>query len=423
MRAVIRLTVASRSGALAFAVLLALLASVGSLRAQRTWVVDDTMAAGADYPDLQSACAAATRGDRIQIRLGSGNPYTLPAPFEKALTIVGLGATKPVLMMGNGSSGTLRCSPNEVMIFDNLEFRALNALALTMQIYDNRGLIVFSRVRSLGYMYATSRYPNRVVFAGSTIRHSFMSVYLSRTRMWLLDSETQTQSAVDSGLNGAITVDNLSTLWVVGGRHTGGDGLGDCWPLRPGFLGEPAIDARDGPLVIAGPATMLGGLQSTVNPVCGAGGGPWRVGPVSSHCLPGANATLIDPMVAGGPFPSTETCSLNQRHEMPALLPGPAARGQTQRIDAYGPQQSIVSVFASFLTPYEPITLPIGDVWLDPTLTVHVGSGGVDAQRRLVLTTTIPAWLAIGDALVYQAVSYSPSGAFEISAPGIAVVH
>ena len=60
MRAVIRLTIASRRGALALAVLLALLASVGSLRAQRTWVVDDTMAPGADYPDLQSACAAAT---------------------------------------------------------------------------------------------------------------------------------------------------------------------------------------------------------------------------------------------------------------------------------------------------------------------------------------------------------------------------
>lgn len=60
--------------------------------------------------------------------------------------------------------------------------------------------------------------------------------------------------------------------------------------------------------------------------------------------------------------------------------------------EIFGPQQCIVSVFASFLTPYEPIAPPIGDVWLDRTLTVQVGSGGVDAQRRLRLSTTIPRW-------------------------------
>ncbi|MBI5852042.1 MAG: hypothetical protein HZB39_13600, partial [Planctomycetes bacterium] len=110
-------------------------------------------------------------------------------------------------------------------------------------------------------------------------------------------------------------------------------------------------------------------------------------------------------------------------HEMPAVIPGPAARGQVQTIDTWGPQQSIVSVFASFLTPYEPIVLPIGDVWLDPRLTVHIGSGAVDQRRHVTFTTTIPAWLEIGDALVYQAASLSPLGGFELSAPGIAVVH
>ena len=76
----------------------------------------------------------------------------------------------------------------------------------------------------------------------------------------------------------------------------------------------------------------------------------------------------------------------------------------------------------SFLSRYDPISLPIGDVWLDPSLTLHVGSGGVNGSRELTLQTVIPNWLSLGDVLVYQAVSLS-SNSFELSQPGIAVVH
>ena len=98
-------------------------------------------------------------------------------------------------------------------------------------------------------------------------------------------------------------------------------------------------------------------------------------------------------------------------------------RGQPQNIETWGPTGSIVAVFASFMTPFDPIVLPIGDVWLDPSLTLHVASGAVDSQRHVRFTTTIPSWLEIGDVLVYQAVSLSSQSLFEISAPGIAVVH
>ncbi|MBI5853103.1 MAG: hypothetical protein HZB39_18995, partial [Planctomycetes bacterium] len=343
----------------------ALFLSSAFLSAQRTWVVDNTMATGADFQDLPAACAAAAPGDRIHVRLGDGSSYQLPSPLEKPLTIVGLGPIKPVVVTAIGSNGHLRCGVNELMLFDNLEFRGGNTLGLTMLIVGSRGLIVFSRITARGYLYDGNQYLefNRVVLVDTTIEHGLLSAYLAKTKAWFLNCRTSTLSANAPNLNGAITGNFRSSIWIVGGGHVGGDGLDDCFPISLGYGGEPAVYALDGPLVVSGPATLMGGRQSTPNPACPVGGGGGggsgnepRTSAVSSSCIPGINGTLIDPMVTMvNPIPPNRICPLNQRHEMPAVIPGPAARGQVQTIDTWGPQQSIVSVFASFLTPYEPI--------------------------------------------------------------------
>lgn len=407
------------------------LASIAApIEAQRTWVVDDTMAAGADFPDLVSAYAAAARGDRIHVRPGSGSGYLAPAPFTKAVSVIGVSASvRSVLRTATGTNGYIRCAVGDVMSFDNLEFQPNNSIGIAIWVDRSHGLVLLSRVTVRGYVHAYTPWitgiqvTNRLVLVDSSIVHGRLSIYAEGTRLWLLNCQTQTLSAGDRNLNGAIRVNQGSFLRVVGGRHIGGDGLADCYPLSPGYLGEAAIFAAQGPAVVSGPATLIGGQLWVPNLVCGAGGNSGRVSAIESNCGPGTNGTVIDPMVVRQSFGPGPGCRLNQMREMPAVIPRPAARGQPQTIDAWGPQQSIVAVFASFLTPYEPIVLPVGDVWLDPSLTVHIGSGGVDAQRHVAFTTTIPTWLAIGDALVYQAVSLSPASGFEISAPGIAVVH
>ncbi|MBK8976316.1 MAG: hypothetical protein IPM29_10330 [Planctomycetes bacterium] len=108
--------------------------------------------------------------------------------------------------------------------------------------------------------------------------------------------------------------------------------------------------------------------------------------------------------------------------EFPAVLPGEAIRGQPQSILTYGPTNSIVAVFASFVHGEEPVKLSVGDVWLDPYLVVAIGNAAVATDRTATLHTTIPTWLKLGDVLVYQATSLSPSGQWEISQPGFAVV-
>jgi hypothetical protein len=108
--------------------------------------------------------------------------------------------------------------------------------------------------------------------------------------------------------------------------------------------------------------------------------------------------------------------------EVAAVFPRAASPGQRQTIDVIGPSNGVVSVYASFAHGYAPIRLPVGDVWLDPALTLHIATGSVDSQRQYQATTTIPSWLPVGSTLVYQAVALTSSGGFELSTPGFAVV-
>ncbi|MFO1054486.1 MAG: hypothetical protein U1F36_19875 [Planctomycetota bacterium] len=392
-----------------------------ALPAQRTWVVDDTMAAGTDFPDLVSAYAAAVPGDRIHIRFGSGQGYRAPASINKALTIVGLGTTKPIVVH---SLVPISCPAQQVLVFDNLDFRA-DANGLATSVENSLGTVLLSRISYPGALHdpVNTWNAHRVVMVDCVVTAPVQAVAVQGSKVWLLNCVTRARSAGDPNYTGDIQIRCGGFLTVVGGQHQGGDGLGDCYPLSPGFLGEAAIYAGQGPAVVSGPARLVGGLIQAINPVCGAGSSQGRWGAISSNCAPGISGTVIDPMVVrdgGGPGAG---CPLDQIREMPAVIPAPAVRGQPQNIETWGPTGSIVAVFASFMTPFDPIVLPIGDVWLDPSLTLHVASGAVDSQRHVRFTTTIPSWLEIGDVLVYQAVSLSSQSLFEISAPGIAVVH
>jgi hypothetical protein len=227
------------------------------LAAQRNWVVDNSMAAGADFPDLISAYAAAAPNDRIFIRAGNGTPYACPAPFTKPLRILGLGSPKPILMTTIGSNGDIRCAENEVMVFDNLEFWPGNSVGNIIYAYRNHGLILFSRVQFRGHIIARTpwapgvRVTSRMVLVDSHLLGAQLSVEVAATRLWLLNCETQILSASNSSLDGAIVVKAGSFLRVVGGRHIGGDGLGDCYPPSPGYVGEAAIWAGQGPMPLS----------------------------------------------------------------------------------------------------------------------------------------------------------------------------
>ena len=386
------------------------------LSAQRTWVVDDTMSAGADYPDLPSAYVAAADNDRIVVRRGTGQGYQLPNGLTRPMLILGeLGTPKVVLLYPQMG---ISCLANEVIVISNFEVRAVGGDIFT-SIANSPGLVVLSQLDYLTVRQipVTPYRAHRVVMVDCRVTAWDVAVRCFESNLWLLNCQTQgLAGGRDSA--GAVEVKDRSFLRMVGGTHVGGDGLGQCLPLQPGAFGRSAI-YQAGPIVIAGRAQLRGGLWQRYNPSCGSGSNTLRQSAISLNCLPWS---VIDPMVqALAPFPSPP-CATDLIREMPAVIPSPAQRGAAQTIRAHGPSASVVSVFVSFLSRFDPIALPIGDVWLDPSLTLHVGSGGVNGSRELTLQTVIPNWLSLGDVLVYQAVSLS-SNSFELSQPGIAVVH
>jgi hypothetical protein len=231
---------------------------------------------------------------------------------------------------------------------------------------------------------------------------------------WLLDCDIRAPGPSVHPILRAGAVNVLhADLRIIGGSIKGPDGVGnDCGvTLQP----EQAVVAALSRVILGGRARLEGGLcaASTIRwPAIYQSGNFSGVG--AGWQVRDPNVTFIDAADIGFRLPVLE-------HELTTVFPRPGERGQRQTIDVIGPSNGIVSVYASLAHGHPPITLPIGDVWLDPALTLHVATGPVDAQRDYQASTTIPAWLPPGTALVYQAVALTSSNRFELSTPGFVV--
>ncbi|MBK8977364.1 MAG: hypothetical protein IPM29_15745 [Planctomycetes bacterium] len=245
------------------------------------------------------------------------------------------------------------------------------------------------------------------------------------SNIWIIDSDIRavysSGQSVSPYLGGASFLGGPrnGTAWIIGSRIEGGiDHPNGNTAMDPG------IYAVYCDLFITGGSTILGADYSVPTLACPGNPGSTRHWSVlqSSPSPPDPRATWF----VRDPNTTLDDCHIVEGHdlvrEFPAVLPGEAIRGQQQSIVAYGATGSIVSVFASFVHGAEPVHLSIGDVWLDPGLVVEIGSAAVGPDRRATLTTTIPAWLQLGDVLVYQAACLSQPSTWEISQPGFAVV-
>ena len=57
--------------------------------AQRTWLVDSSGGPGVDFTDLPPAVAAASPGDTILLRWGTGAPYGFDLTIRRGIRIIG----------------------------------------------------------------------------------------------------------------------------------------------------------------------------------------------------------------------------------------------------------------------------------------------------------------------------------------------
>ena len=419
-----RLFSASRTGRIVGALVLVLAAP---LAAQRTWIVDAANGPGTDFIDLLPAIDAAASGDTILLRPHSTVLYNTPAVrFEyitKSLRIIGLGPN-PVRVWGalqfQGAPG------DHLIVLANLEMsRSL------VDVLDCPGLVICDRLISYGVPGGTVRQllnSGRVVVAncrGTIWRGPAM--YPTRVGLWMQNSYFADLYSNDVFTFQMATVYGVEAeMWFIQSELRGGvPRFLSQWDIYYDW-GLAVLNSRDRPgRAYVGPGCTIAGAPAI---------GGWGAGNCTSPTNMNSVKTGYSPYNPNDPQaylvydPTTvfegcrDTNGNELVHEFPAVIPGEALRGQRQTIDLWGPTSSIVAVFASFAYPGDPIVLPIGDVWLDPYLVVHVGSAAVGQNRRAALTTTIPGWIAPGEVLVYQAVSLSPAQSWEISPPGIAVV-
>jgi hypothetical protein len=390
--------------------------------AQRTWIVDASNGPGADFTDLPKAVQAASAGDLILLRPHPGGAYNgWPFYIDKALSVIGLGS-QPVSFYGGLSFlGT----GAERMVISNID-----ASTGVLDFQQCPGTVVIDGLPYAGASGVGVRVAydvGRILMTRCQSRRvRGPALLVDNTRLWLMDSRLEDVSPNILGFTGAPLYARNSEVWVVGTELIGGTTpLPTPWEEPEwGLAILPSWDGRHRSRAFVGPGCRIVGGPTYLSPVpCPAFPSTMpsvKVGYTPSDPHGPSDFVVYDPSVDF--VGCRDTGGRELAHEFPAVLPGEALRGQRQDIVAWGPTQSIVSVFASFLPETEPIPLPIGDVWLDPNFVLHVGSGAVDATRRLRLQTTIPAFLTIGDVLVYQAVSLSPQVMFELSPPGIAVV-
>jgi hypothetical protein len=384
-----------------------------SLRAQRTWVVDNSAGPNHDFTALMDAIAAAAPGDYVHVR-NTGMPYLLTGSVTKPLRIIGLGATRVAL---NTADPELRIGAQQIFVMHNFEITSIGVRwDSPFLAFDSNSLILLSSV----YCTPSNLYPagardvRTLALVDCWIDASYQALSFLRAGVHLQNTNVTSHGNLPNHPLEHTMYADRSRVTVVGGWIRGGDGYSTCEPpsyRRAGLAYQP----WSSPTYLAGDARFEGGVDQ----------GNCSTGTAMGIGIGACDLLAVDPLVTARSRIST-TCAplgLHFDHEFPAVIPGPARRGQPQTLQLFGPSQSVLALFASLATPFEPIRLPVGDVWLDPYLTVHVGSAAVNAQRRASLGTNIPSWLPIGEVLVFQVAALSPSASFELSPPGFAVVH
>lgn len=411
---------------------LALLWSLASSTiAQTTWQVDHRGGPGIHFTNLEQAYSAAMPNDRIVVHYGDGDNYRLPGLMTKPIRLVGQNdpiGQKPKLIT---STSEIRLALNETAILHGFELLS-DWTSFRARLYtdvSNRGTVLLSGFdvpdcSSGDCSFAGS---GRVILVDVTGEGWSCGVHVTgNAQAWLQNCDVSQVSARGTARGALLALEN-ARLRVIGGRYIGGYGALDCpFPGPPGFGANAAIDLSTfAAHRVLGPATAVGGIGDYFHPVCGWGSGVggtrgWRaVGIIGC-----TNLDAIDPTVRLISAATLSLCVNTPVRELPAVLPGPLRPGQPQVVDVYGTTNSSVSLFVSFLSPADPVRLPFGEVWLDPSLSLHVRSFPVGTQRHVSVPVNYPpSSVHVGDVLVYQAVTMSSGQVLQLSEPGFCVVH
>jgi hypothetical protein len=364
--------------------LLALLTTtslVVPLAAQKTWVVDAANGAGTDFRDLPPALLAASDGDTILVRSGA---YT-PGSTSKGLSVLGEPGAQLRSQLGPFTVAGLPRGRTFVMTgFANLGTTAGRAF---IQLTNNPGRIHLDRLTlsaavapDVSAGVAVDR--SECVTLTDCVIHAQPALHCTASRLAVTGSSLRGMSMFIwnghipfgpwPGVQASQSVLSLSRTSVSGGD--GGAGF-------PGNIpGSPAA------VLVGGEARVAGDAAS----VLAAGNCPGTTAAVAVYT--DDVALTLDPSVTlnpkGGAPPIGGVPRALVWKRIPALLASGAPPGGSVPTDLFAERGDIAVLFAG--APGDPISLPFGQLWLDPALSVILDVGFVDQSQHRSVSVGVP---------------------------------
>jgi len=374
---------------------------LGSLPAQKTWVVDASNGAGTNFKDLPAALTAARNGDRIIVRKGS---YSV-ATTSKGLRLIG----EPGAILG-------RTNVVKNFILKDLA----KGQRFSMQGFRFEGTTVWLGTRYLLELRSCKGQVHLadLVVNGSPLRHQ--SLYVSACDSVTMHSCMWKPGAVFE--NSHVSCSNSS----FSGNHypNGSPGVGISCYKSTLELTQCSVQGSNG----GGHAPSVAGLRTSFSRLVIRGDKFSRyVGGVYGQSFfspslqdDGNNQLELDPSVTISPalkgFPKKVV------RRMPALTSTGGSLGSSLKVRLYSPKGDLYLLLGS--TPMPTLHIPgLGDTWMAAAPLFVIGSGIQGASQVSQHAIPVPKLPALrGAAIVLQAITAS-SSRVELSNPSVPVLH
>jgi hypothetical protein len=369
--------------------------------AQQTYVVDRAGGAGSHFTDLPAAEAAAVDGDTLILR--AANDYT-PITTSKALTILG---------EGNPTFGPTFSQP----------FQVVNLAA--GRRFVMKGVVLSANPSGVGALKLDSCL-GRVHL--ETVTASAGAGVAPAPALEIVSCQAVTLA--QCALTGAPGLLCRGSTVAVNGCTLTGLGAGSATPAAfeaatidssYAVITNPYLTGGRGAVSVP-PAPGLVVLASSVTL---ASNGPGFISAGANGTAPAVTGTgllLSDPRIAllpsGGAAAVVGVSEVSAR--TPALVAHSAPPGGSVVLDLDAPLGDLCLLLAG--RSGDPLMTPVGTFWLQPGLLIFLAAGIVDASEHFALVLPIPAELALGFPLAFQALS-GPGIDLVASTPALAIAH
>ena len=371
-----------------------LLALLGGISAQATYVVDASQGAGHTHTSITAALAAAKDGDLIRVRAGT---YPSFGSVRKAVRIVGdANVTIDLGSIGNpiAVSGI---AAGQQFVLRNVLLKGLYTPQGFLRVASCAGLVSLQRVRTQSGLILQEGISISDARALHLSHCSVLGGLVARRSSLMIEASDFSQNRV-----GAALAFDSSRAVLCGVTATG---------LSFGGPVQPAVSAKSSAVrILRGAGSKLSASNNS--------------GPCSALIGDASSSLSYDPAVTLAPWQNAAAIQgfgAIRAASLPSLEASAAPLGAQLQLDLRSKSGDLFALFLGL--PGQPTALPFGEFWLDLQLLILIDAGlqGGTGLRRIKVP--VPAQPALaGLVLSWQAQS-GPWPSFEYTNSAITVLH